>query len=84
MNQTLSCLLAVILLACGGDTNTQQNNANNMPTTQVESCDGMDNDSDGRIDEGLLRRSCNTACGSGTEVCSGGRFINCNAPFLVI
>ena len=51
-----------------------------MPRDEIESCDGLDNDNDNRIDEGLLRRSCNTACGSGTEVCSNGQFINCNAP----
>ena len=74
-------LLALLaLIACGeADTNTGMQGPD-MPVSAVESCDGMDNDSDGRVDEGLLRRSCNTACGSGTEVCSSGRFVNCNAP----
>ncbi len=44
-----------------------------------EECDGEDNDCDGQADESL-RRSCSTLCGPGTEVCTNGDWINCNAP----
>ena len=80
MRTVLVGLLFGCFVACGDDSTTNTGTGGNTPTSQVEACDGMDNDNDGRTDEGLLRRSCNTACGSGTEVCSGGRFINCNAP----
>ena len=43
-----------------------------------ETCDGRDNDCDGKKDEGLSR-SCGTACGSGKESCSGGRWVGCTA-----
>lgn len=50
----------------------------------MESCNGADDDSDGRIDEGIdggvLRRSCSNLCGEGEEVCSDGAFVNCSAP----
>ncbi len=80
MRQILFTVILITLFACDDPATQPSNQGGNMPSAQVESCDGMDNDSDGRIDEGLLRRSCNTACGSGTEVCSSGRFVNCNAP----
>jgi hypothetical protein len=50
----------------------------------LEGCNGMDDDQDGRIDEGVeggvLRRSCSNLCGDGEEVCSAGAFVNCSAP----
>jgi hypothetical protein len=71
------CVLAI---GCEDDQSRSTGTVDPGPRAEVESCDGTDNDNDGRIDEGLLRRSCNTACGSGTEVCNNGEFVNCNAP----
>ncbi|NOZ85998.1 MAG: hypothetical protein GXP49_07005 [Deltaproteobacteria bacterium] len=43
-----------------------------------EQCDGIDNDGNGLIDDGLTR-SCTTACGSGTEHCDNGKWVGCTA-----
>ncbi len=45
----------------------------------AEQCDGMDNDCNGVVDDNLVR-SCEGACGVGTETCSGGSWGACNTP----
>ncbi len=45
----------------------------------AETCNNLDEDCDGRIDESLMR-ACSSACGSGTERCVSGTFTGCDAP----
>ena len=47
--------------------------------SQKETCDNKDNDCDGKTDNGVSR-TCSTACGSGKELCSSGKFHSCDAP----
>ncbi len=47
-----------------------------------EVCDGIDNDCNGSIDDGLTQ-ACSTACGTGTETCSAGAWVNCTAPLVL-
>lgn len=44
-----------------------------------ETCDGVDNDCNGQVDDNLSR-SCSNACGVGTESCSAGNWGGCDAP----
>ena len=50
-----------------------------MPTTPMETpqetCNGADDDSDGKIDEGLADRECSNNCGAGMESCTGGMWV---------
>jgi len=46
---------------------------------QLESCDGLDNDCDLNVDEGVTR-ACSTSCGAGIEACVSGAFGGCSAP----
>ncbi len=43
-----------------------------------EVCDGMDNNCDGNVDEGL-ERPCSSACGDGMEQCVNGVWTDCDA-----
>ncbi|MEC9072960.1 MAG: MopE-related protein, partial [Myxococcota bacterium] len=43
-----------------------------------EECNNKDDDCDGKIDDGM-QRNCQTACGTGTEVCTDGSWQACTA-----
>ncbi len=44
-----------------------------------ETCNGVDDDCNGIVDNDLVRR-CNTICGNGLEICSRGHWEYCDAP----
>jgi len=44
-----------------------------------ETCDGVDNDCNGQVDDNLSR-SCSNACGVGAETCHAGNWGGCDAP----
>ena len=44
----------------------------------VEVCDNKDNDCNGLVDESLTQ-TCTTACGTGTEICKAGVYVDCDA-----
>jgi hypothetical protein len=50
----------------------------NIFPNAAETCDGEDNNCNFQIDEELARE-CSTDCGTGTETCSMGLWINCDA-----
>src|SRR4051794_23237735 len=45
----------------------------------AEVCDGLDNDCNGLVDDGLVR-NCANGCGAGTETCQAGTWAGCTAP----
>lgn len=54
-------------------------NDNSVYPGAPESCNGKDDNCDGQIDENLSR-TCQSACGNGNEVCTGGKWSTCDAP----
>ncbi|MBK8173063.1 MAG: DUF4114 domain-containing protein [Sandaracinaceae bacterium] len=46
---------------------------------QPETCNNVDDDCDGVIDDGITT-PCSNACGMGTRTCAAGAFGTCNAP----
>ena len=46
---------------------------------QAETCNGLDDDCDGQVDEDLLAQDCSSACGSGEIACVAGQWTECNA-----
>jgi hypothetical protein len=46
---------------------------------QNESCNNLDDDCDGSVDEGLFQ-PCESICGPGMESCMNGRWVACDAP----
>ncbi|MCA9520212.1 MAG: VCBS repeat-containing protein, partial [Myxococcales bacterium] len=64
-------------IKCGSSTGTNCPQGQTVPEPEI--CDGKDNNCNGKIDEGLVRK-CSTACGDGIEICDNGKWSNCNAP----
>jgi len=51
---------------------------------RAEACNNLDDDLDGRVDEGAdggaFAEPCNTSCGAGVRACAGGQLAACDAP----
>jgi MYXO-CTERM domain-containing protein len=45
-----------------------------------EICDGLDNDCNGLVDDGIPPVLCSTICGPGESVCEDGHMTECDAP----
>jgi sugar lactone lactonase YvrE/uncharacterized protein YegL len=63
---------------CAAAGNGVQCSAQQTRKPTVEICDAVDNDCDGRTDEGLSR-ACRTSCGAGTQSCNEGRWGSCES-----
>ena len=59
------------------DEDCDDNNSSIYPGAP-EVCDGIDNDGDGLMDEGI-EQSCTTACGTGIMTCQEGAWGQCSA-----
>ncbi len=74
-------------IAAAGGTGQAQNANNQQDLLQAledianqarrEVCDSLDNDCDGRVDEEIEDRACQTACGPGIERCVDGQYSLC-------
>lgn len=51
----------------------------NQGLPSIETCDGIDNDCNGKTDEGVTR-GCSNGCGIGYEKCVNQEWVGCTAP----
>ncbi|MBU52759.1 MAG: hypothetical protein CL920_29055 [Deltaproteobacteria bacterium] len=63
---------------CAADPDCDDKNKDVYPGA-AELCNNKDDDCDGKVDE-ELKRSCQSACGNGNEVCVDGKWSSCDAP----